>query len=201
MTRRLLLVGEDPLALAGLAGLLVAHGMEVAAQASPGDDLLELVAAHAPDVAIWDLGLGSGHSRLRDLGVPVLALAGAADGPEEALAAGAHGLLFRDAPSDRLAAAVEAIAQGLIVLEEPLTRRLRRAPSAATPELVEPLTPRESEVLQLLAQGLPNRAIAQRLRISDHTAKFHVNAILGKLGAATRTEAVAQAIRQGLVIL
>ena len=63
------------------------------------------------------------------------------------------------------------------------------------------LTPRESEVLQLLAEGLPNKAIAERLGISDHTAKFHVNAILGKLGASTRTEALAQAARLGLVLL
>lgn len=65
----------------------------------------------------------------------------------------------------------------------------------------EDLTPRELQVLQLLAEGLPNRAIAQRLRISEHTVKFHVMMILGKLGAHTRTEAVMRAVRRGLIAL
>jgi two-component system, NarL family, nitrate/nitrite response regulator NarL len=194
---RIVLVGEDP----GLAGLLTAHGMEVAAQAGPEADLPALAAAHAPDLILWDAGPAGSHAHFRDLGVPVLVLVAGADDPEEALASGARGVLVRDAAPARLAAAAEAVAQGLIVLDEPLTGRLRRPPGAPPPELVEPLTRRESEVLQLLAQGLPTRAIAERLHISEHTAKFHVNAILGKLGAATRTEAVAVAIRSGLVIL
>ena len=67
--------------------------------------------------------------------------------------------------------------------------------------LAEDLTPRETEVLQLLADGLTNKAIAQRLGISDHTVKFHVNAILGKLGAQSRTEAVVRATQHGLLLL
>jgi two-component system nitrate/nitrite response regulator NarL len=66
---------------------------------------------------------------------------------------------------------------------------------------VEDLTPRELEVLQLLAEGLPNKAIGLRLSISEHTVKFHVNAILGKLGAQSRTDAVVRATRLGLIIL
>jgi DNA-binding NarL/FixJ family response regulator len=68
-------------------------------------------------------------------------------------------------------------------------------------ELTEPLTPRESEVLQMLASGLGNKEIAARLAISEHTVKFHVAAILGKLGAASRTQAVSLGIRRGLVLL
>ena len=68
-------------------------------------------------------------------------------------------------------------------------------------ELAEDLTPREHEVLQLLAEGLPNKAIARKLGISEHTVKFHINAILGKLGAGSRTEAVVLATRLGLVLL
>ena len=68
-------------------------------------------------------------------------------------------------------------------------------------ELLEPLTPREQEVLRLLALGLANKEIASRMNISEHTVKFHVAAILGKLGAASRTEAVAIGIRHGLVLL
>jgi DNA-binding CsgD family transcriptional regulator len=74
-------------------------------------------------------------------------------------------------------------------------------PRVASEPLVEPLTHRETEVLQLLAQGLTNRRIGERLGISEHTAKFHVNAILGKLGAQTRGEAIAHAARLGLLLL
>jgi DNA-binding NarL/FixJ family response regulator len=75
------------------------------------------------------------------------------------------------------------------------------AASAEAPGLAEELTPREREVLQLLAEGLANKAIAQQLTISEHTVKFHVNAIMSKLGAQSRTAAVVRATRLGLVVL
>ena len=118
-----------------------------------------------------------------------------------ALAAGARGVLPRLADAARLTAALHAIAAGLTVLDDALAPAALRARSARPAALVEPLTPRESEVLQLLAEGLSNRTIAARLGISEHTAKFHVNAILGKLGASTRTEAIVAAARLGLVLL
>jgi DNA-binding NarL/FixJ family response regulator len=77
-------------------------------------------------------------------------------------------------------------------------RILAAAPNVAPSD---PLTPREQEVLQLLAEGLPNKVIAQRLTISEHTVKFHINAILGKLGAQSRTDAVVRATRSGLLLL
>src|SRR5437763_1782485 len=73
--------------------------------------------------------------------------------------------------------------------------------NAGEPSLTEPLTAREIEVLELLAEGLPNKAIAGRLRISDQTVKFHVSAISGKLNAANRTDAVRKAVRRGLITL
>jgi two-component system nitrate/nitrite response regulator NarL len=122
----------------------------------------------------------------------------------EALAAGARAALPRDAGGESLAAAIRAAIQGLVVLDESFASALlgdvRDAPPPA-PDLVESLTPREAEVLQLLSQGLPNKGIAQRLGISDHTVKFHVNAILGKLGVQSRGEAIVQAVRLGLVTL
>ena len=78
---------------------------------------------------------------------------------------------------------------------------LSTQPETADERPVEDLTPRELEVVQLLAEGLPNKAIAKRLGVSDHTIKFHVNAILGKLGAQSRTEAVVRATRLGLIVL
>ncbi|HET9553953.1 MAG TPA: LuxR C-terminal-related transcriptional regulator, partial [Anaeromyxobacteraceae bacterium] len=107
-------------------------------------------------------------------------------------------LVDRGARGPALAAALRAAAEGLLVLEPSLAGGWLRAPA---PAAGEPLTPREREVLSLLAEGLGNKAIAARLGVSDHTAKFHVNAILGKLGAATRAEAIVVAARRGLVLL
>jgi DNA-binding CsgD family transcriptional regulator len=107
----------------------------------------------------------------------------------------AQGWLHLDAGEEQLAAAVAALAAGLHVADQ--AAALPHA--TAGPELSEPLTPRELEVFELLAKGLANREIAQALGISSHTAKFHVAQILVKTGAATRTEAVRQGLRLGLV--
>ena len=120
----------------------------------------------------------------------------------------AFGALRRDATEEEIIAAITAAGSGLITLDRRIAAGLlspaERQPTRAASESEapgEPLTARELEVLQLLAQGLPNKTIAARLRISEHTAKFHVSAILMKLGAASRTEAVTSAARRGLLIL
>jgi DNA-binding NarL/FixJ family response regulator len=114
-------------------------------------------------------------------------------------------IVGRDAPAAELRAAVTAAAEGLVAVPAPRAGRLLGRPggqAAADPDgLPEPLTAREREVLELLGQGLSNRRIAERLRISEHTAKFHVASVLGKLGAATRTEAVSRGLRRGLITL
>jgi two-component system nitrate/nitrite response regulator NarL len=119
----------------------------------------------------------------------------------EVWASGVRGLLLRDAGAETLQAALQAIGQGLVVLDPSLALSPLPVLEPGLDSLVEELTPRETEVLQLLADGLTNKAIAQRLGISDHTVKFHVNAILGKLGAQSRTEAVVRATRLGLLLL
>jgi DNA-binding NarL/FixJ family response regulator len=117
------------------------------------------------------------------------------------------GALRRDATEQEVVAALRAVATGLVALDRRLAEALLAAPErlaapAGAPALAEePLTSRELEVLQLLAEGLPNKTIAQRLHISEHTVKFHVSAIMTKLGAASRTEAVTQAARRGLLLL
>jgi DNA-binding NarL/FixJ family response regulator len=132
--------------------------------------------------------------------LPVVALLPAADRAGEALAAGARGALLRDASPARLAAALSAAASGLVVLDAGLARDwVRAAAPAADPGA--PLTPRELEVLPLLAEGLSNKQIAAQLGIAERTAKFHVESILGKLPAATRAEAVAVAARRGLLAI
>ncbi|MBV8086027.1 MAG: response regulator transcription factor [Chloroflexi bacterium] len=104
------------------------------------------------------------------------------------------------ASADQLHAAVAAVAAGLVVVP-PDAWPSNQGVQLAGGELPEPLTSREREVLQLLAEGLSNKLVARRLRISEHTVKFHVSSIYAKLGAANRTEAVSHAARAGLVIL
>ncbi len=118
-------------------------------------------------------------------------------------AAAGWGLVARDAPAAEVRAALVAVAQGLVVLPLAVAGRLIKPTQVATEPgpLTEPLTPREREVLDLLSQGLANRDIARRLEISEHTVKFHVASIYGKLGVQSRTEAVGRGIRLGLVTL
>lgn len=120
----------------------------------------------------------------------------------EVLAAGATAVLLREIAMERLPLVLAAAAQGLGVLDDALRTRLigaRHAPIDGLP--TEPLTRRESEVLALLAEGRRNRDVALALGIAERTAKFHVNAILEKLDAEGRTEAVVRAARLGLIVL
>jgi len=122
----------------------------------------------------------------------------------ETLRAGVRAVLPSDIAPEQLVAALEAAAAGLIVVhpaEVDLMFPVVEGASRQLGELAEPLTPRESEVLQMLASGFANKTIAARLKISEHTVKFHVASILGKLGAGSRTEAVSLGIRRGLVLL
>jgi DNA-binding NarL/FixJ family response regulator len=109
--------------------------------------------------------------------------------------------LRRDVDAATLALALPAVVQGLVVSDAALVSGLLAARQSPLMSAAEALTPREQEVLQLLAEGLPNKTIADRLHISEHTVKFHVNAILSKLGAQSRSEAVVRATRLGLLLL
>jgi len=122
----------------------------------------------------------------------------------DALRAGVRAIIPRDVAAEQLRSALEAAAAGLLVVHPSELNAVLPATvgsSAPVDELLEPLTRREREVLQMLATGLANKEIAARLAISDHTVKFHVASILGKLGVSTRTEAVSVGIRRGLVLL
>ena len=127
----------------------------------------------------------------------------------ERIAARGWGALPSDAPGEDIAVAVAAVARGLIVVPAFLDRRPRAArardggANASLEDLAahEPLTPRELEVLQFVSLGMTNKEIGRRLEISGHTVKFHVSSICGKLGAASRTEAVRLGVRLGLVTL
>jgi len=108
------------------------------------------------------------------------------------------GMLPADASSEQVVQAIKSIASGLLVFDASL---IHRGASALDETLAEPLTTREREVLGLLADGLPNRELAGRLGISEHTIKFHIRSILAKLGATSRTEAVSRGLRSGLIEL
>jgi len=206
---RVLIVAEDTLARAGLAALLAEQpGCLVVGQVAEDADLQAALDVYRPDVLLWDLGWpdssSTGLERLAELGdadPPVVALVSDATHAPQTQVAGARGLLTRDSSAEHLVAALTAVAQGLVVLDPSLAAPMLAAREPSSPSPVEELTPRELEVLALLAEGLPNKAIARLLDISEHTVKFHVNAVLGKLGAQSRTEAVVRATRLGLILL
>jgi two-component system nitrate/nitrite response regulator NarL len=202
---RVVIAGDDPLGGYGLAALLESEPEVAVVDQAPLDRLAAVVRAHEPDVIVWDIGLAPSPDAevARDvaaIGVPVMAVIGDDALVAELLGAGMRGVVARTSDGAHMAAALRAVVGDLTVIDRGLTPRLVPRRPALEP-LVEPLTPREQEVLHLIGQGLSNRAIAARLRISEHTAKFHVNAILGKLGAQTRAEAVAQGVRLGLLLL
>jgi two-component system, NarL family, response regulator YdfI len=118
----------------------------------------------------------------------------------EARRAGVRAALRSDATSEELAAAIAATNAGLVVLHPDMAARSTATPSGSS-EGATALTPREIEILEMMAEGLSNRLIAARLAISRHTVKFHVASILTKLAAGSRTEAVTTGVRQGLIAL
>lgn len=123
---------------------------------------------------------------------------------QNALSNGARGYLPRTLSANEMWQAIRAAAHGLVVIHSSFASALfdgQRVPTNSFDELLEPLTERESQVLQLLARGLANKQIANELDITEHTVKFHIRAILSKLGASNRTEAVSAALQRGLVVL
>jgi DNA-binding NarL/FixJ family response regulator len=165
--------------------------LTLVAQAS-GSELERIVATLAPDVVVIDRDDGRAAAR-----VPTVAL-DADHGP--------RAMLARDASPEAIAAAIVAVAAGLVVVQPQALDMLPYAPGghAARSEDagdVNALTTREIEVLREVARGISNKAIAHGLHISEHTVKFHVASIFAKLGATSRTEAVAQGLRHGLIML
>jgi DNA-binding NarL/FixJ family response regulator len=176
-----------------------------------GDGEIEVIPAgdegEPPDVVIATVdGDGEWDAMLEQSGTAeVLLLADdlLPQDSEDAWRHGIRGILPLNIDRDVLIPAVKAVAVGLTVVPSRFAETMfpTRAGGASRGEYAESLTSREKEVLELLAEGLPNKVIAERLGISDHTAKFHVASILGKLGAASRTEAVTLAIRQGIIMV
>jgi len=204
---RILIVAADPLARAGLAMLLSDQpDFEVTGQvavATVPEGVLETFPA---DVLLWDLGWDSTSALEQLAGLhqsspPVTVVLSDQSQAAEAWAAGARGILPRETDAAGLRAALIAVSQGLVVFNPTVTASLLPSGDHLPGPIPSALTPRELQVMQLLAEGLPNKGIAGRLEISEHTVKFHVNAIMGKLGAQSRTDAVMRATRAGLIII
>jgi len=188
------LLSDDPLLRAGLSSLLAQLGS------------IEVVDSERAEVALWDAGVDPSKtlarlSELKDLPMPVVAVVGDASHVAPAIAAGARGVVLRDQVGPGIHAALAAVRSGLTVMDSELASSLVPHQPPREPKGRGDLTERERQVVALLAEGLSNKLVADRLGISDHTAKFHVNGVMMKLGASTRTEAVVEAVRRGLIRL
>ena len=199
---RVLVLSPSPVARAGLESLLRnnAGAIEVVGSAASWSEY----SGEDPDVILADWENGDELSSEISDGAPEAALVVMADDPglpgiAEALRSGVRAVLSRHSSASQIVAAIEAAAAGFVVLQPGDLDGLLINPQPAS--LAEPLTPREVEVLGMLAEGQSNKSIAHRLGISEHTVKFHVTSIMGKLNAGSRTEAVTQGIRQGLIML
>jgi len=184
----------------GLADMLSNHGHTV------------LTEEEATDATVWVLDAPSAVAmdtlaahRYSDSPRAAVVLSDDPSQPVQLARAGLRGwaCLARDVDADQLDLAVRSAEAGLVLLDLPLAASslTTPVPLATRLPLTEPLTARELQVLQLVAQGLPNKGIARRLGISENTAKFHVASLCGKLGASSRTEAVTLAARGGLILL
>jgi two-component system nitrate/nitrite response regulator NarL len=199
---RVMIVADDLLVRTGLAALLEEQAdVRIVGQAHPArfTDDAEL---YQPDVVVWDLGWQPNVSpSAAHFTWPLLLLVGHTERLRLPLPASATvALLPRDSHPSHLWLALQALAGGLTVVAPSLLPLLANA-TTEPQEVTETLTNREQEVLRLLAQGLTNKAIAHQLGITEHTVKFHVNAIMSKLDAQSRTDAVIRATRAGLVSL
>jgi DNA-binding NarL/FixJ family response regulator len=196
-----------------LVGLI--DGVEIAGSASDGEEAIRLALAHRPDIILMDLRMPgmdgiTATARLRERlpSVRVLVLTTYADDDAilPALRAGARGYLTKDASAEQIEAAIRAVHAGQTHLDPLVQERLVAAVMAQPPEtsasgtrpLPAGLTAREAEVLRLLAAGLSNAEIAQRLFVSNATVKTHINRIFTKTGARDRAQAVRYAYQAGL---
>ncbi|MBK7072249.1 MAG: response regulator transcription factor [Myxococcales bacterium] len=196
---RVAVTSDDPLMRASVQRLLAA--------------VPEVAVVPTADAQVVLVDLGTDRERalarlpsLRAIAAPVVVVVPDGSFVTAALAAGARGVVHRDSIGPEWSAALTAVEAGLTVIDAPLAENLvsprpAPAPASAPRPAVGQLTERERQVVSLLAEGLSNKLIADRLGISDHTAKFHVNGVMAKLGAGTRTEAVVEAVRRGLVTL
>src|SRR5699024_3838062 len=188
--------------------------IEVLAEAGDGEEAWDVLQQRTPDVVLLDLRMPRydglwllGTLYEHQMEIPVLVLTTFDDDTLvlDALRRGARGYLLKDVTVEQLAGAVHALAEGGTLIAPSITDRLVRAirtgpaPAGSTTAVVEPLSTRELEVLRLVAEGYSNRQIAELIHLAEGTVKNHLSAILIKLGARDRTNAVLRAIREGIL--
>lgn len=209
---RVALVDDQTLVRKGIRGLLeLSDVVEVVAEADDGDGVVALVAKHAPDVVLMDMRMPrlSGADAIRALiaaghQTPVIILTTFDDHEQvlDAIRAGAKGYLLKDVSLENLLQAIQSVAAGETMIQPAITEALlrglsRQASGFESSDMPEPLTPRETEVIRLMAGGYSNREISVALSKSEGTIKNHVSNILAKLGVRDRTRAVLKAIELG----
>jgi DNA-binding NarL/FixJ family response regulator len=213
---RTLVADDQQVVREGFAALLgTQDDMTVVASAADGGEAVRLSAEHDPDVVLMDVRMPvlDGIEATREIAaanengprILILTTFDLDDYVYDALQAGASGFLLKDVPAETLFEAVRVIAGGEALLAPAITRRLiaefaRLRPRQVRPDALAALTPRETEILGLVAEGLSNAEIAERLVLSDETVKTHVSHVLRKLGLRDRAQAVVVAYESGLVV-
>jgi DNA-binding NarL/FixJ family response regulator len=206
---RVLVVDDQALVRSGLAAILDAQDdIEVVGEAEDGDVAVEQAAALEPDVVVMDIRMPrmdgiEATKRLEGTTVLILTTFDLDEYVYGALKAGAAGFVLKDTAPDRLAAAVRTVAAGDQLFAPQVTRRLVESyvtkPAPRDADELDELTPREREVVLLVAKGLSNVEVGERLFLSEATVKTHLTSILRKLGLRDRTQLVVLAYERGLV--
>jgi DNA-binding NarL/FixJ family response regulator len=211
VTIKVLIADDQALVRTGFRKILESEpDLEVVAEAGDGGEAVEAALLLRPDVVLMDIrmrrldGLEATRRLAGKTRVLVLTTFDLNEYVYEALRAGASGFLLKDAPADQLVTAIRVVAAGEALLAPSITRRLieefaRRPPSNARPAELEALSPRELDVLRLVARGLSNAEIASELYVGDATVKTHVSRILQKLDLRDRVQAVVLAYESGLL--
>ena len=213
---RIVIVDDHPVIRFGLKQLLNNEAdMMVVGEAEHNDQLFDVVHETKPDVVVLDLELGDSNGatalkRLRETEPDIRVLIYTAHSDDtriqQAADSGMDGYLLKDCPSGEIVTAIRSVHAGGTVLNPTVASRLmqhmnHKSNSSRSRQTTKPLSNREIEVLVCMAQGKSNRAIAKALYICEATVKFHVHAILGKLHASNRTEAVTIGVQKGLINL
>jgi len=214
MTLSVALIDDQTLVRKGIRGLLeLSETVEVVAEADDGDQAVELISEHRPDVVLMDMRMprmngaeataalmAAGHD------VPVIILTTFDDHEHvlEGIRAGAKGYLLKDVSLENLIRAIESVAAGETMIQPAITEALlkglsRQGGEFESADMPEPLTPKETEVIRLMAGGYSNREISEALHKSEGTIKNHVSNILAKFGVRDRTRAVLKAIEMGAI--
>ncbi len=208
---RVLVADDHSLFRDGIVSLLQAAGFEVVGQVSDGEQAVEATRRLQPDLVLLDIAMPGmdGLETLRQIKgewpqTKVVMLTVSDDDRHlfEAVRSGAEGYMLKNLTANEFLQLLQGLEQGEAAMTRRMAARLMKgmADMAQRPEQAAPsLTPRELELLQLVAEGLSNRAIGQRLSISENTVKYHMKHVLQKLGAQNRTEAVSIALRAGLI--